>query len=90
MIERPVMEQFYYILEAFQILWPYQQSIKYFAVYEEKINCEEETWLHSFAKVNMYQAVMWMRAKGEGLDLNLPTPIIYFYMFHWRHWMRET
>ena len=39
MIERPVMEQFYYILETFQILWPYQQSIKYFALYEEKINC---------------------------------------------------
>ena len=33
------MEQFYYILETFLILRLYQQSIKYFAVYEEKINC---------------------------------------------------
>ena len=30
---------FYHILETFQILWPYQQSIKYFALYEEKFNC---------------------------------------------------
>ena len=42
MIERPVVEQFYYILETFPILWLYQQSIKYFAIYEEKINCEME------------------------------------------------
>ena len=34
------MEQFYYILETFQILWPYQQSIKYFALYEKKSNCD--------------------------------------------------
>ena len=32
------MEQFYFILKTFQILWPYQQSIKYFALYEEKVN----------------------------------------------------
>ena len=37
MIEGPVMEQFYYILETFPILWLYQQSIKYFAIYKEKI-----------------------------------------------------
>ena len=29
----------YYILETFPILWLYQQSIKYLAIYEEKINC---------------------------------------------------
>jgi hypothetical protein len=39
MIEGPVVEQFYYILETFLILWLYQQSIKYFAIYEEKSNC---------------------------------------------------
>ena len=33
------MEQFYFILKTFQILWPYQQSIKYFVLYEEKNNC---------------------------------------------------
>ena len=33
------MEQFYYILETFQILWPNQQNIKNFALYEEKSNC---------------------------------------------------
>ena len=38
MIERLVMEQFHYILETFQILWPNQQSIKNFALYEEKSN----------------------------------------------------
>ena len=36
------MEQFYYILETFQILWPNQQSIKNFALYEEKSNCETD------------------------------------------------
>ena len=35
------MEQYYYILETFQILWPNQQNIKYFALYEEKSNCEK-------------------------------------------------
>ena len=34
MIEGPVVEQFYYILETFLMLWLYQQSIKYFAIYE--------------------------------------------------------
>ena len=34
MIEGPVVEQFYYILKTFLILWLYQQSIKYFTIYE--------------------------------------------------------
>jgi hypothetical protein len=38
------VEQFYYILETFLILWLYQQSIKYFAIYEEKSNCEIAKW----------------------------------------------
>ena len=54
MVERPLMEQFYHILETFQILWPYQQSIKYFAVYEEKINCayppQTVSWLGIFCR----------------------------------------
>ena len=39
MIEGPAVEQFYYILETFLILWLYQKSIKYFAIFEEKSKC---------------------------------------------------
>ena len=46
MIERPVVEQFYYILETFPILWLYQQSIKYFAIYEEKSKCVRVKFKH--------------------------------------------
>ena len=42
MIERPVVDQFYYILETFPILWLYQQITKYFIIYEEKINCVQQ------------------------------------------------
>ena len=53
MIEGPVVEQFYYILETFLILWLYQQSIKYFAIYEEKINCASKMFQITFLFVKM-------------------------------------
>ena len=34
MMEGPLVEQFYYILKTFLMFWLFQQSIKYFAMYE--------------------------------------------------------
>ena len=57
------MEQFYYILETFQILWPNQQNIKNFALYEEKSNCVVATYLKGPSKENRTEGKMSKQAQ---------------------------